>query len=66
MGGQRGCGVSRHLRSMVCSEVRRASGAAMAVAPSGPRLLLLHREKSEGRGGEKVVRDLKSKSKSES
>ncbi len=36
--------VGAHRRSMVCREVRSASGAAMAVAPSGPRLLRLRRQ----------------------
>ena len=35
-----------HLRSKVCRQVRRASGAAMAVAPDGPRLLALAVENS--------------------
>ncbi len=30
-----------HLRSTVCREARRASGAAMAIAPDGPKSLEL-------------------------
>jgi hypothetical protein len=38
-------GVGGHLRSNACREVRSASCAAMAVAPSGTRLLELQTEK---------------------
>ncbi len=48
-----------HLISRVCREVRWASGAAMAIAPSGPRLLelwgwmrSLQRFLEDGRKGE--------------
>jgi hypothetical protein len=46
-------GVGGHLRATARREVRSASCAAMAVAPSGPRLLELHME-----GGLRRRRDL--------
>ena len=50
------------LRSRVCREVRRASGAAMAVAPDGPRSLELDTSDSEGRsfGKEQTVTEIDS------